>query len=264
MKLKITAVCNIGLIRQNNEDMVLVGTKLLRDDVLDEVVRVDESSVFAVAVADGMGGANAGEFASQIVLEMLRDGIYELESNLDDEALKIQIESLCQRIHCKILDEGISDITKKGMGSTLVALLYYEGRLMFISAGDSRLYRFRSSLLSQISQDHSFRNISGIDEAPSNLLVNVFGGGAKSYIDFKSASKKILERDIFLLCSDGLSDMLSDEEMENILADEECESLLLTSALSKGGNDNISYALVKVINELGSDSNITELSHESE
>ena len=254
MKLKITAVCNIGRVRQNNEDMVLVGTKLLRDDLLDEVVRVDESAVFVVAVADGMGGANAGEFASQIILEMLRDGIDELDSNLDDETLKIQIESLCQNIHRKVLGDGMADVTKNGMGSTLVALLYYEGRLMLISAGDSRLYRFRSGLLSQISQDHSFRNLSGIDEAPTNLLVNVFGGGAKFYVDFKPASKKILNGDIFLLCSDGLSDMLNDEEMENILTNEEHESILLNSALSKGGNDNISYALVEVINEQESDS----------
>jgi len=247
MKLRITAVCDVGCVRQNNEDMILVGKKLLRDDRLQGAVEPDEETpVFIVAVADGMGGANAGEVASQMVLEMFREGVYGLASSLDDEALKMAINSLCLEIHQKVLQDGMADAATRGMGSTLVGLLYYEGRLALINAGDSRLYRYRNGTLMQISRDHSLRNLSGNSDAPSNVIVNSFGGGTAFYVDFEPAGKKTLVGDIFLLCSDGVSDMLSDEEIEEVLAKEGFEDALLETSKNKGGEDNITYVLVEV------------------
>lgn len=247
MKLRITAVCDMGCVRQNNEDMVLIGKKLLRDDRLQGAVEPNaESPIFMVAVADGMGGANAGEVASQMVLEMFREGIYGLDAGLDNEALKAAISSLCLDIHQKLLQEGMADPAKKGMGTTLVGLLYYEGRLMLINAGDSRLYRFRNDTLMQVSRDHSLRNLSGNSDAPSNVIVNSFGGGNSFYVDVEPAGKKALDGDIFLLCSDGVSDMLNDEEIEEILNKEGFEGALLEASKNKGGKDNISYVLVEV------------------
>jgi protein phosphatase len=156
------------------------------------------------------------------------------------------INSLCLDIHQRVLQDGIADEGKRGMGSTLVSLLYYEGRLIFVNVGDSRLYRFRNGTLMQVSRDHSLRNLSGISEAPSNVIVNSFGGGTSFYVDIEPAGRKLLNGDVFLLCSDGVSDMLNDEEIEEVLAKDEFEDALLDASKDKGGKDNISYVLVEV------------------
>ncbi len=247
MKLRITGVSDKGCARETNEDMVLVGKKLIRDDRLQGAVEPGKDSpIFIVAVADGMGGANAGEVASQMVLEMLREGLYGLETGCDDDALKAAIKSLCLEMHQRVLNEGLVDPAKLGMGSTLVGLFYYDSRLFLINAGDSRLYRYRNDILMQVSHDHSLRALSGNSETPSNVILNSFGGGNAFYVDVEIASKKILEGDIFLLCSDGVSDMLSDEEIEEILGKEGFEDILLEASTRKGGLDNISYVIVEV------------------
>lgn len=247
MKLRITAVSDKGCVRENNEDMVLVGKKLIRDDRLQGAIEPNEEQpIFIVAVADGMGGANAGEVASQMVLEMVRDGICGLTPGMDDETLKSVIGTLCQETHQQVLQAGLADPAKQGMGSTLIALLYYDGRLILINAGDSRLYRFRDDTLRQVSRDHSLRELTGNKEVPSNVIVNSFGGGNAFSVDVEPAGKKALDGDIFLLCSDGVSDMLNDEEIEEVLAGEEFEDALLQACKNKGGKDNISYVLVEV------------------
>ena len=247
MKLRITAVSDKGCVRESNEDMVLVGKKLIRDNRLQGAVEPGKDNpIFIVAVADGMGGANAGEVASQMVLEMLREGLYGLETGLDDEALKAAIKTLGLETHQRVLHEGMADPAKRGMGSTLVGLFYYDGRLFLINAGDSRLYRFRNDILMQVSRDHSLRELSGNNETPSNVIINSFGGGKAFYVDVEIASKKVLEGDIFLLCSDGVSDMLSDEEIEEVLAKEGFEDALLEASKNKGGEDNISYVMIEV------------------
>ena len=257
MKLRITAVCDVGNVRGNNEDMILVGDRVFRDERVQGGIDLDErASLFAVAIADGMGGANAGEVASQIVLEELRSGLAAIPKSLDDKAFNVAIDALCREIHQRVLHEGIADAAKSGMGSTLVALLVYQGRLLFISAGDSRLYRLRDATLMQISRDHSLRELSAIGDAsetsqvPSNIIVNSFGGGSSFYVDVGVAARKIQDDDVFFLCSDGVSDVLSDEELEAILGTEGREDAVLAAAIDKGSQDNISYVLVE-ISEIG-------------
>lgn len=247
MKLRITAISDKGCVRENNEDIILVGKKLLRDERLQGAVELNEERIiFMVAVADGMGGANAGEIASQMVLETLSADIYGLQRGLDDEALKASISALCFAIHQNVLQAGLADQEKRGMGTTLIGLLYYEGRLILINAGDSRMYRFRNSTLMQLSRDHSLQKIIGDSSVPSNIIANSIGGGKDFYVDIEPAGKKVLEGDIFLLCSDGLSDMLNNDEIEEILGKEGFEDELLEAAKSKGGEDNISYVLAEV------------------
>ena len=258
MKLRITGVCDVGSVRGNNEDMILVGERVFRDERVQGAIELDErASLFAVAIADGMGGANAGEVASRIVLEELRSGLAAIPTNLDDMAFNDAIKALCLEIHQRVLHEGIADAAKSGMGSTLVALLVYQGRLLFISAGDSRLYRLRDATLMQISRDHSLRELSAIGDAsgtsqvPSNIIVNSFGGGSSFYVDVGVAARKVQDDDVFFLCSDGVSDALSDDELEAILSAEGREDTVLAAAIEKGSQDNISYVLVEV-SDIGS------------
>ena len=247
MKLRISAVCDVGNVRTNNEDMILVGEKVFRDGRLQGAIELDaRARPYAVAVADGMGGANAGEVASQLVLEQLRTGLAAIPADLDNETLQVSINTLCLEIHQRVLDEGIADTAKSGMGATLVGLLHYQGRLLFMSAGDSRLYRFRDATLMQISRDHSLRELTAAPEVPGNIILNSFGGSSSFHIDFGPAARMVLNEDAFLLCSDGLSDVLSDEEIEEILSVDGREETLLAAAVSKGSQDNISYVLVEI------------------
>lgn len=247
MKLRITAVCDIGNVRGNNEDMVLVGAKVFRDGRLQGAIELDQRSPpFAVAVADGIGGANAGGVAAQIVLEQLSARLAGIPPDLDEAALRGAIDALCLQIHRKLLNEGVADAAKRGMGATLVGLLYYQGRLHYISAGDSRLYRFRDATLMRVSQDHSLRDLNADGGLPSNVVFNAFGGGSSSfYVDVGLAARRVLNEDVFLLCSDGLSDMLADDDIEGILSGDGREEALLAAAMRKGGLDNISYVLVE-------------------
>ena len=248
MKLRISAVCNIGCVRQNNEDMVLIDKKLIRDDTIQGAIEFSEGcNLYIVAVADGMGGQNAGEYASQMVLEQLNEKIHALPSNLGEDILTSQISVICNDTHKLILSASKQDTSKTGMGTTLVALLLYNDKFFVINVGDSRLYRFRNGNLMQLSQDHSLRNLSNNPDTPSNIIVNSFGGGNSFFIDFMPAGKKYLARDLFLLCSDGLSDMICDDEIEEILSQENPELNLLEQAKNNGGNDNISYVIVDIL-----------------
>lgn len=247
MKLRITAVCDVGSVRNNNEDMVLVGKKIIRDERFQGAIELnDQQPVFILAVADGMGGANAGEVASQMVIEGIRENIYLLPTGMDVNSLKASIQLACQEIHQSVITAGRQDVSKAGMGSTLVALFWYEGQLYYLHTGDSRLYRFRDKTLMQITEDHSLMQLNRNNEIPSNIIYNSFGGGASFFVAIELAGKKVLDGDLFLLCSDGVTDMLSDEEMESVLAKEGFEDALLEKAKAKGGVDNISYILAEV------------------
>jgi protein phosphatase len=248
MKWRITAVCDVGSVRADNEDMVLVGEKVFRDGRLQGAVALDPGSPpYAVAVSDGMGGANAGEVASRIVLEDLRSGLAAIPPDLDEQALHRAIDELCGGIHRHVLDEGDADPARSGMGATLVALLHYGGRALFFSAGDSRLYRLRDTTLMQVSRDHSLRELQGAGaQAPSHVVLNSFGGGRDFHLDFGPAARKVLDDDVFLLCSDGLTDVLGDEEIEVILGTQGREDTLLAAALRRESQDNVTYILVEV------------------
>ena len=248
MKLSLCAVSDKGCVRANNEDALLVGNEIIRDCSRSCTICLKETSSPCVfAVADGMGGANAGEVASMMVLEQLRNSMRQLPSALPEILLLDHMASVCRQIHTKILETGNGDTAKQGMGTTLTGLLWYEGQLYQLHAGDSRLYRYRSGILAQLSQDHSLRQTSGSNAIASNIIVNSFGGGESFYIDLKTAGGRQLTGDLYLLCSDGLSDMLDDEMIEQALAVPGFEEALLFNAKERGGLDNISYLIIQVL-----------------
>lgn len=244
MQLKVYAVCDKGCVRENNEDKILLGNDIFFDDRRELTLDLNGNKKFFVAVADGMGGHNAGEVASGIVLERFKERIELLEENLTQEQIKEKMELWAREIHQEILNEGTKDINRKSMGSTLIGVLFYENKVYYINVGDSRLYRFRNGYLTQISRDHSLREATDDENIPSNILINSFGGGQKIFIDFAPVGGKILKGDTLLLCSDGLSGMVSDDEIERILGEENPIDKLLNEAKKNGGEDNISIVLV--------------------
>jgi PPM family protein phosphatase len=247
MRLAIAAVCDRGPTRENNEDMVLVGDLVFRDSQLSGVKDLDDPSMtFAVAVADGLGGANAGERASYLVLEMLRDGLTRIPCGLDDAGFRSAMTALCTSIHLAVLQEGRADPARAGMGSTLVGLVHYGGRLRYVSAGDSRLYRLRDATLMQISTDHTLLPDDRSRDRLGTMITNSFGGGTEFHLEAGPAAGVLAPDDVFLLCSDGLSDTVDEDEIERLLGTEDAASCLLSAAVRNGGHDNISYVIVKV------------------
>lgn len=249
MKISIDAICDKGLVRDTNQDMILVGTEMLRDQAKSYEFDFESTDVpFIVAVADGMGGHQGGECASQIIVQEMKKVISELPRNLDSMGLKGVLGDKIKAIHSFLLAQNKVSLEKSGMGSTFVGLLFYNAGIFFINIGDSRLYRFRDRILVQLSKDHSLAAVLDEPTMAKNVIINSFGGGERIFFDFEDISERTFEGDAFLLCSDGLNSEVKDEEIETILKSQDSHSLLVEHAKRKGGKDNISVVVLRLIN----------------
>lgn len=247
MKLFIDAVCDIGAVRKKNEDMVLVADRIFRNDSTIVEIDVEELDYpIMIGISDGMGGHDAGEVASEIVLRSFAEETVNLESNLNLLQLSSIYNETAHETHKFIKEQGEKNRLKKGMGATLIGVVFYEGRVFYVGAGDSRLYRFRKGYLRQISKDHSISEIQGLPRKSSHLIYNSIGGGDSTFIDFHYIGDIILPDDILLLCSDGLTDMLDDEELEELLMQDYSAHDIVEIAKKSGGGDNISIIIVDV------------------
>ena len=241
MKLIIEAISDIGSVRTNNEDMILVGNEFFRDAVKSYEFDFESSEYpFLIAVADGMGGHKGGEYASEIVVTEMNKVVRNLKVDLPLRDLKSYLGENIKSIHSRLIDEGSKDSEKTGMGSTFIGVLFFQNSIFLINIGDSRMYRFREGILTQLSKDHSLSEMSGNLDAPKNIILNSFGAGEKIFFDFEDISDRILENDTLLFCSDGLSGELADEEIEAILSKQDSAINLITQAKLQGGKDNIS------------------------
>ncbi len=246
MKLIIQAISDIGCVRSNNEDMILVGNEYLRDSKKSYEFDFDGSEhSFLAAVADGMGGHKGGGYASEIVLHKMNEAVRELDKDLNFDDLKSNLTEKVKAIHNYLLEESLKDKEKTGMGSTFTGILFYTNKLYLINIGDSRIYRFRDGILSQLSRDHSLSEIYRDPTAPKNVILNSFGAGQKIFMDFEDISERIITDDILLLCSDGLSGEMSDEEIEKLLTVLESYLALVDEAKKRGAKDNVSVIILK-------------------
>lgn len=246
-ELEVSAGCNRGRIRQNNEDMLLVDHRCMRDGACAMEVRIGRNDRTVLAVADGLGGHASGEVASGMVIRSLLHFFFALPSRLVLRDLRLEFQGWLERIHREVNAGSRKDeICQDGMGTTLVALFFYEGKVFWINCGDSRLYRFRGEVLSRISTDHSLFEMTG-RKCESHIIVNCIGAGASScYIDFKDITDYVFDGDCFMLCSDGLSDMCADEQLEVLLSGKSDAGKLVDAALAGGGKDNISAIVVRI------------------
>ena len=246
MLIKTDLNCNVGCVRQNNEDMVLLAGELFRDTAQMLDLEIGKDARFPAIVADGMGGHKGGEIASEYAAEFFGDFTAGLEGGLQPDDVIRRIKEWEQTAHRNILRQGTENPEYEGMGTTFCGLLFYESSVFSINAGDSRLYRFRSGILRQISADHSMRELTGDHTMASNQIYNSLGAGVETFIDVKDLTGQLFDDDIFLVCSDGLCDMVSDEEIERILTTEPTAAALVEAALSAGGKDNVSVILLEV------------------
>ena len=210
----------------------------------------NEDSYFAraplFAVADGMGGAQAGEVASRIAA-----GAFERGSVTDDQPAEGQLERIAQRANREIHELAQEDSSRAGMGTTLTAAMLRDDEVAFGHVGDSRAYVFRAGQLKRLTKDHSLveelrrqgrLTEEQAEEHPQRSIITRALGPEPS-VNVDTMTFPAHDGDVFLLCSDGLTTMVSDEEIRKILAGSKnlrsAVSRLVDAANRGGGRDNI-------------------------
>jgi protein phosphatase len=226
--------------------MLLIGELLLRNGKMSKHFDTSDSDRFMIAVADGMGGHNCGEVASADTLKNLQFYFGDLPTSLRTSAFNEAICEWLKSINNIIVSKGHIDTIYQGMGTTLVALAYYCGQYYWMNCGDSRLCRLHDGELTQLTTDHSLSNLLGKNEK-TNIITNCIGGGCKtSYLDIVQCTDQVVEGDTLLLCSDGLTDMISNKEICQLLTEGFDADALCQAAEDAGGYDNISAIVIRV------------------
>jgi len=236
LALRYAARSDIGLLREGNEDSGYAGPRLL-------------------VLADGMGGHAAGEVASSVAVAML--------ASLDDDSpgpdILDRLSSAVQDANNYLRDMVLGDPDLEGMGTTLTALLRAGSRFGLVHIGDSRCYLLRGEKLQQITKDHTFVQTLVDDgritaeeashHPQRNVIVRALDGREDVELDLSIREAKVGDR--YLLCSDGLSDVLSDETLRDTLAGadtpDRAADELVELALRGGGPDNITAIVADVV-----------------
>ena len=245
-------VTHNGLRRDNNEDAIFFGNDKIFGKSMAHAVplQCEVENGWLIGVADGVGGHNAGEAASRLCVE----GMSALE-----EALPLSVERRLTELNREIYVKAEEDESLAGMGTTVAGVGMGDKGLFAFNVGDSRVYKFSEEKgLERVTIDDSLRERgaepgqSPSPFAPSNVITQALGGRKQ----FKEITPNLdyeldlSEETLFLICSDGLSDMVTNERMEQILQSTnatlnlvDAANALLEAALDGGGRDNVSIVL---------------------
>lgn len=236
----VSARSAIGLARSGNEDSALTCSSLL-------------------AVADGMGGHAGGEVASQIAIKALATLIPVLTApDIDTDSIEDLLLNSLHTIDGEISRIASDEIELRGMGTTLTALLIRDGRVALLHVGDSRCYRLRGNTFEQLTHDHTVLqelldsgaiSISEAHDHPQRSMLTqvLMGEGSVAPV---LMVYEVNSKDRFLLCSDGLSSVLTEKEIKSLLKktnrDEAVEALIEATYVN-GAPDNVTVVIADVI-----------------
>jgi serine/threonine protein phosphatase PrpC len=250
MSIEFHGATDTGRARSNNEDSVAI----------------DEPSLLAV-LADGMGGYNAGEVASSMATEFIKAELgrwlSEASANASDADVRRAMDICVDNANRAIFNAANSNPQYAGMGTTLVVAVFRDGRLLMGHVGDSRGYRLRGGKFAQITHDHSLLQEqidSGLitpEQAATSTNKNLVtrAVGVEDTVLLETHLHDVLPGDLYLLCSDGLSDMLDDDSIAKLMASSEAlpdvADALIQAANDAGGRDNISVVLARARNPAG-------------
>lgn len=248
--IEAACCCHTGKVRKNNEDNFYFDGKCLEveNNGLRNPAYIDASVKrgLCYAVFDGMGGENFGEIASFAAARQMQ----QTERTLGDYLIpeKKYLIRLSLQLNEAVLQAKREQCTDR-MGTTMVAL-YFSGRYVYVcNIGDSRAYRLRDGEFLQISEDH-VESRPGREHKKAPLTQHLGINPEDMLIEPYIAKGELRKGDMYLLCSDGLTDMLSNLEISCLMHDsisiDECASQLIQAALEKGGRDNITVIVCKI------------------
>ncbi len=247
--LVMTGVTDPGMMRDRNEDALMLKPE----------------TGFAV-LADGMGGHLAGEVASAMAVDIISrciEDALETPPAKDAPGMEVSAEaavliSAIRQANTAIYEASQSKPEYNGMGTTVVVTLFHDSKVCVAHVGDSRIYRYRNEHLAQLTEDHSMvqellrRGLISPEEARTsankNLVTRALGVEPSVQVDV--AEQSVEKEDLYLLCSDGLSDVLEDSDVELLLRTfgknlEDAGRQIVTEVNSKGGPDNVTVVLVR-------------------
>lgn len=208
-------------------------------------------------VCDGMGGHTSGQLASQMAVRAIVQGVATHQADSDVEPLVSSVEAANQTI----FQHAEANPECRGMGTTAVAIRVDGDRLQVAHVGDSRLYRLRGPSLQLLTRDHSLSNLYAdkpelegrLGPATSNVIVRAIGLEPNVAVEHRTVA--IEEDDVFLLCCDGLSDLVDESVISEVLLSDAPLAAMATKLIDlanrNGGSDNITVVLVSVLNQSG-------------
>jgi serine/threonine protein phosphatase PrpC len=250
-KIEFAELTDTGRVREHNEDAI-----------------GSDPDIGLMVLADGMGGYNAGEVASgiavQIVSELATEGAArENRDEIDPHSglmrQSIVLRDAVYRANKIIYQTAQSQTNCEGMGTTIVAAMFYDNKISIAHVGDSRAYRLRGGAFEQVTLDHSLlqelvdRGFYSAEEAQRSTNRNYVTRalGVESSVEVEVHEHEVLEDDVYLLCSDGLPDMVEDEDIHLTISTFSASldvvgKQLIELANDHGGRDNISVQLAQV------------------
>tara|TARA_R110002110_G_scaffold192468_3_gene400595 strand:+ start:254 stop:1081 length:828 start_codon:yes stop_codon:yes gene_type:complete len=252
-KIEIICQTDVGQVRDHNEDYVSSNDRM-----------------GLAVLADGMGGLNAGEVASSMSVHLLMDELTAfVEGNTDVQQAPSEtgmsfraqvVEKAIEKANSAVFHVSQTQPHCEGMGTTIVVSMFYDNKVAIGHIGDSRVYRFRDNKLEQVTKDHSFvqelvdKGLYTQDEARASSKKNVVTRalGVAPKVEPEVHEYKVKPGDVFLMCSDGLSDLVNDEDIEKSFRElgsnlSATAGHLVEVANASGGKDNISVVLIKII-----------------
>ncbi|MCW9013972.1 MAG: Stp1/IreP family PP2C-type Ser/Thr phosphatase [Gammaproteobacteria bacterium] len=249
-KIVITGLTDQGIVRDHNEDSIGSNTDL-----------------GLAVLADGMGGHKGGEVASALAVDTVLNNLIKSLANLPaggtDENTGYSLESMAieaaiKEANAVIYQASRNNAQYEGMGTTIVVLLFYDNRITVAHVGDSRLYRVRNEQMEQLTRDHTLlqelvdRGFYTKKEAQESMNKNLVtrAVGVNPTVEIDLLEDIALPHDIYLLCSDGLNDMIDDRLIEDTILNyrdnlEKVSRELIHQAKQHGGKDNVSAVLAQ-------------------
>ncbi|HSF15206.1 MAG TPA: protein phosphatase 2C domain-containing protein [Vicinamibacteria bacterium] len=269
VEVDLAALTDTGKVREQNEDHFYVARVGRRIDTIltnipsgDVPAHFDETG-YVIIVADGMGGAQGGEVASRLAIATLVNIIISVPDwilRLDEEHAQEVMERAAgyyRRVNLALLERARVEPRLRGMGTTMTATYSLGDDLFVANVGDSRAYIFRDGRLQLLTRDQTqaqlLADVGAIGQSEvarhrlRHVLTNALGGSEKELrVDVQRL--KLADGDRLLVCTDGLTDMISDEEIAELLRDQSSEKAcheLVNRALAKGGKDNVTVVVAR-------------------
>lgn len=262
-KIRCVGVTDTGKVREHNEDTIAT-----------------DGDIGLLVLADGMGGYNAGEVASGIavktVLNLIREQVEREDLTILDKETgmtrpSIILRDAIHRANKIIYQTARSQPQCEGMGTTIVAALFFDNRVSIAHVGDSRMYRLRSDRFEQVTMDHSLlqelvdRGFYSAEEAQraanKNYVTRALGVEPNVEVELQEAA--VQKGDVYVLCSDGLSDMVEDDDIHLTISTfsanlDTVAKQLIQLANDNGGRDNVSAVMAQVLDAFPANKGIVD------